>query len=209
MFDALDVSLYHGWVVDAKFDVATGHVISRLSYNQLVERLIELRDLEQEQEMIEEEKKKIEEELNLSAKENVLHTEDSPTTGELNKQLDELAEMMEGGSNVTTPGSKSNQNSFSENNNKSNSNNNNDNSNSEKSLAAIGEEEEREEDERVRLQRQISNNFNNIVMERTAIEEFLEATSTQCTEEGLKSVFGNMRNNELGVFSKQSLLGDF
>ena len=204
VFDALDVSLYHGWVVDAKFDVATGHVVSRLSYNQLVERLIELRDLEQEQEMIEEEKKKIEEELNLSAKENVLHTEDSPTTGELNKQLDELAEMMEGGSNVTTPRSKSNQNSFSENNNKSNSNNNNDNSNSEKSLAAIGEEEEREEDERVRLQKQISNDFNKIVMERTAIEEFLEATSTQCTEEGLKSVFGNMRNNELGVFFRNN-----
>ena len=204
VFDALDVSLYHGWVVDAKFDVATGHVVSRLSYNQLVERLIELRDLEQEQEMIEEEKKKIEEELNLSAKENVLHTEDSPTTGELNKQLDELAKMMEGGSNVTTPRSKSNQNSFSENNNKSNSNNNNDNSNSEKSLAAIGEEEEREEDERVRLQKQISNDFNKIVMERTAIEEFLEATSTQCTEEGLKSVFGNMRNNELGVFFRNN-----
>ena len=125
VFDAVDVRLYHGWVVDAKFDVATGHVISRRSYNQLVERLIELRELEREQEMIETEKKKIEEELNLSAKENVLlATEDSPTTGELNKQLDELAEMMEGGSNVTTPGSKSNQNSFSENNNKNNSNNN-------------------------------------------------------------------------------------
>ena len=103
VFDAVDVRLYHGWVVDAKFDVATGHVISRRSYNQLVERLIELRELEREQEMIETEKKKIEEELNLSAKENVLlATEDSPTTGELNKQLDELAEMMEGGGNVTT-----------------------------------------------------------------------------------------------------------
>ena len=32
----------------------------------------------------------------------LLATEDSPTTGELNKQLDELAEMMEGGGNVTT-----------------------------------------------------------------------------------------------------------
>ena len=39
VFDALDVSLYHGWVVDAKFDVATGHVVSRLSYNQLVEHM--------------------------------------------------------------------------------------------------------------------------------------------------------------------------
>ena len=208
VFDALDVSLYHGWVVDAKFDVATGHVISRLSYNQLVERLIALRELEREQEMIEEEKKKIEEELNLDAKENVLRTEDSPTTEELNKQLDELAEKMEGGSNVTTPrstgarqSSSSNQNSFSENKGKSGDNRN---SNSEKSLAGISETEEEAEDERVRLQKQISSNFDKVVMERTAIEEFLEATSTQCTEEGLKSVFSNMRNNELGVFFRNN-----
>jgi len=208
VFDALDVSLYHGWVVDAKFDVATGHVISRLSYNQLVERLIALRELEREQEMIEEEKKKIEEELNLDAKENVLRTEDSPTTEELNKQLDELAEKMEGGSNVTTPRStgaqqsgSSNQNSFSENKGKSGDNRN---SNSEKSLAGISETEEEAEDERVRLQKQTSSNFDKVVMERTAIEEFLEATSTQCTEEGLKSVFSNMRNNELGVFFRNN-----
>jgi hypothetical protein len=71
-------------------------------------------------------------------------------------------------------------------------------------LCLIGEEEEREEDERVRLQKQISNDFNKIVMERTAIEEFLEATSTQCTEEGLKSVLSNMRNNELGVFFRNN-----
>ena len=208
VFDALDVSLYHGWVVDARFDVATGHVISRLSYNQLVERLIALRELEREQEMIEEEKKKIEEELNLDAKENVLRTEDSPTTEELNKQLDELAEKMEGGSNVATPRStgarqsdSSNQNSFSENKDKSGDNRN---SNSEKSLAGISETEEEAEDERVRLQKQISSNFDKVVMERTAIEEFLEATSTQCTEEGLKSVFSNMRNNELGVFFRNN-----
>ena len=37
-----------------------------------------------------------------------------------------------------------------------------------------------------------------------AIEEFLETTSTQCTEEGLKSVFRNMRNNELGVFFRNN-----
>ena len=41
-------------------------------------------------------------------------------------------------------------------------------------------------------------------MERMAIEEFLETTSTQCTEEGLKSVFRNMRNNELGVFFRNN-----
>ncbi|WP_121377937.1 MINDY family deubiquitinase, partial [Pseudomonas aeruginosa] len=27
VFDALDVSLYHGWVVDARFDYTTGHVV--------------------------------------------------------------------------------------------------------------------------------------------------------------------------------------
>ena len=208
VFDTVDVRLYHGWVVDAKFDVATGHVISRRSYNQLVERLIELRELEREQEMIETEKKKIEEELNLSAKENVLlATEDSPTTGELNKQLDALAEMMEGGGNVTTTRSigerGSYQNSFSE----MNKNNSNTNSDSENKVAAVGEDEEgneKEENEKARLQRELSNNFSKIVMERTAIEEFLETTSTQCTEEGLKSVFRNMRNNELGVFFRNN-----
>ena len=210
VFDTVDVRLYHGWVVDAKFDVATGHVISRRSYNQLVERLIELRELEREQEMIETEKKKIEEELNLSAKENVLlATEDSPTTGELNKQLDELAEMMEGGGNVTTTRSigerGSSQNSGFSEMNKNNSNKTN--SDSENKVAAVGEDEEgneKEENEKARLQRELSNNFSKIVMERTAIEEFLETTSTQCTEEGLKSVFRNMRNNELGVFFRNN-----
>ena len=117
--------------------------------------------------------------------------------------------MMEGGGNVTTTRSigerGSSQNSGFSEMNKNNSNKTN--SDRENKVAAVGEDEEgneKEENEKARLQRELSNNFSKIVMERMAIEEFLETTSTQCTEEGLKSVFRNMRNNELGVFFRNN-----
>ena len=176
VFDALDVSLYHGWVVDARFDYTTGHVVSRLSYNQLVERLIELRELEIEHKNIEEDKLKIEEEMKS------LKSEVSPATKELNKELDKLSDMMEGGRYSNLPRSLSNtsENSISN------------------SVAMMTSKKT--------LTKQYSNNnnFSKIVLERAAIEEFLDSTPTQCTEDGLKSVFGAMRNNELGVFFRNN-----
>ena len=41
IFDLLNVRLLHGWVLDPQ-DVATARVVGALSYNQLVEKVIEL-----------------------------------------------------------------------------------------------------------------------------------------------------------------------
>ena len=43
MFDLLNISLYHGWLVDPQ-DVDRAAAIGSLSYNQLVEKIIESKE---------------------------------------------------------------------------------------------------------------------------------------------------------------------
>ena len=48
IFDLMSISLYHGWLVDPQ-DEATVRAVKSCSYNQLVERIIEMRGSQEEE----------------------------------------------------------------------------------------------------------------------------------------------------------------